>query len=116
MNQGRLCLDEVKKCGTHLLIMSVTLEVTMFHLSLAIMLSVNIQYSSLKLSKCFRRLALSALFLMNILRLGRYLHLGEMLISTRAVLRLVWPSILLQSARGRVATAAAMERHVRKTA
>ena len=35
---------------------------------------------------------------------------------TRAVLRLVWPSILLQSARGRVATAAAMERHVRKTA
>ena len=90
MNQGRLCLDEVKKCGTHLLIMSVTLEVTMFHLSLAIMLSVNnIQYSSLKLSMCFRRLALSALFLMNILRLGRYLHLGEMLISTRAVLMLV---------------------------
>ena len=35
---------------------------------------------------------------------------------TRAVLRLVWPSILLQSALGRVATAAAMERHVRKTA
>ena len=35
---------------------------------------------------------------------------------TRAVLRLVWPPILLQSARGRVATAAAMERHVRKTA
>ena len=33
----------------------------------------------------------------------------------RAVLRLVWPSILLQSARGRVATAAAKERHVRKT-
>ena len=35
---------------------------------------------------------------------------------TRAVLRLVWPSILLQSACSRVATAAAMERHVRKTA
>ena len=35
---------------------------------------------------------------------------------TRAVLRLVWPSILLQSAHGRVATAASMERHVRKTA
>ena len=35
---------------------------------------------------------------------------------TRVVLRLVWPSILLQSARGRVATAAAIERHVRKTA
>ena len=41
---------------------------------------------------------------------------------TRAVLRLVWPSILLQSARDRVETAAetdrvtAMERHVRKTA
>ena len=27
----------------------------------------------------------------------------------------IWPSLLLQSARGRVATAAAMERHVRKT-
>ena len=35
---------------------------------------------------------------------------------TRAVLRLVWPSILLQPSRGRVATAAAMGRHVRKTA
>ena len=41
---------------------------------------------------------------------------------TRAVLRLVWPSIRLQSARDRVATAAetnrvaAMERHVRNTA
>ena len=35
---------------------------------------------------------------------------------TRAVPRLVWPSIRLQSARGRVATAAAMKRHVRKTA
>ena len=39
MNQGRLCLDEVKKCGTHVLIISVTLEVTMFHLSLTVMLS-----------------------------------------------------------------------------
>ena len=38
------------------------------------------------------------------------------LIGTRAVLRLVWPSILLQSACGRVATDAAMECHVRKTA
>ena len=43
------------------------------------------------------------------------------IMATRAVLRLVWPSILLQSARDRVATAAetdrvtAMERHVRKT-
>ena len=35
---------------------------------------------------------------------------------TRAVLRLVWLSILLQSARGHVATTAAMECHVRKTA
>ena len=35
---------------------------------------------------------------------------------TGAVLRLVWPSmILLQSARGRVATVAAKERRVRKT-
>ena len=41
---------------------------------------------------------------------------------TRGVLRLVWPSILLQCACGRLATAAetdrvtAMERYVRKTA
>ena len=41
---------------------------------------------------------------------------------TRAMLRLVWPSLLLQSTRGRIATAAktviahaAMERHARKT-
>ena len=34
----------------------------------------------------------------------------------RALFRLVWPSLLLQCARGRVATAAAMERDVRKTA
>ena len=55
MNQGRLRLDEVvKKCGTYLLIMFVTSEVTMFHLSLTVVLSFNIKYSSLKLSKCFR--------------------------------------------------------------
>ena len=58
MNQGRLCLDEVKKCGTHVLIISVTLEVTMFHLSLTVMLSFRTLYSCLKLSKCFRILAL----------------------------------------------------------
>ena len=42
MNKGRLCLDELNNCGTHvgpLLIISVTLEVTMFHLSLTVMLS-----------------------------------------------------------------------------
>ena len=80
MNQGRLCLDEVKTCGTHVLIISVTLEVTMFHLSLTVMLSFRTLYSCVKLSKCFRILALSALFLRNILRLGRHLRLGEMLI------------------------------------
>ena len=53
----------------------------MFHLSMTVMLSFNIKYSSLKLSKCFRMLALSALFRMNILRLGRPLRLVEMLIS-----------------------------------
>ena len=63
-----LCLVEVKKCGTYLLIMSVTLEVTMFHLSLTVMLSFNIT----DLSKCFRMLALSALLLMQFLRLGRH--------------------------------------------
>ena len=71
MNQRRLCLDEVKKCGTYLLIMFVTSEVTIFHLSLTVVLSFNI-----KLSTCFRMVALSALFLMKILRLGRYLRLG----------------------------------------
>ena len=81
MNQGRLCLDEVKKCGTYVLIMFVTSEVTMFLLSLTVVLSFNIKYSSLKLSKCFRMLALSALFLMKILRLGRHLHFGEIFIS-----------------------------------
>ena len=65
MNQGRLCLDEVKKCETYLLIMFVTSEVTIFHLSLTVVLSFNIKYSSLKLSKCFRMLALSALFLIK---------------------------------------------------
>ena len=74
------------KCGTHSLIMSVTLEVTMFHLSLTVMLSFSTRYSSFKLSKCFIMLALSALFLMNILRLGRHLRLGEMLISINIVL------------------------------
>ena len=52
------------------------------------------------------------------------MYLDEFVLTneTRAVLRLVWPSILLQSARDRIATAAetdrvtAMERHVRKTA
>ena len=39
MNQGRLCLDEVKKCGAYVLIMFVTSEVTMFHLSLTVVLS-----------------------------------------------------------------------------
>ena len=57
VNQERLCLDEVKKCGTYLLMMSVTLEVIIFHLSLTVVLSFNIKYSSLKLSKCFRLLA-----------------------------------------------------------
>ena len=42
--------------------------------------------------------------------------INQVQVQTKAVLRLVWLSILLQSARGRVATAAAMERHVRKTA
>ena len=60
--------------------MSVILEVTKFHLSLTVMLSFNIKHSSLKLSKCFRMLALSALFLMKMLRLERHLGLGEMLI------------------------------------
>ena len=36
VNQGRLCLDEVKKCGTYVLKMFVTSEVTMFHLSLTV--------------------------------------------------------------------------------
>ena len=36
MNQGRLCIDEVKKCGTYLLIMFMTSEVTMFHLPFVI--------------------------------------------------------------------------------
>ena len=54
VNQGRLCLDEVKKCGTNVLIISVTLRSTMFHLSLTVMLSFRTLYSCLKLSKCFR--------------------------------------------------------------
>ena len=86
MNQGRLCLDEVNKCGTYLLIIFVTSEFTMFHLSLTVVLSFNIKYSSLKLSKCFRMLALSGLCIMKILRLGRHLLLGEMLISINIVL------------------------------
>ena len=53
----------------------------MFHLSLTVVLSFNIKYSSLNVSKCFRMLALTAIFLMKILRLGRHLRLGEMLIS-----------------------------------
>ena len=90
MNQGRLCLDEVKKCGTYVLIMSVTsAEVRMFHLSLTVVLSFNITYSSLNVSKCFRMLALSALFLMKILRLG------EMLISVNIVLWSATPSTTL---------------------
>ena len=47
------------------------------------------------------------------LSMGLWFHF---FLVTRAVLRLVWPSILLQSARGLVATAAAMERHVCKIA
>ena len=58
----------------------------MFHLVLTAMLSFNIKYSSLKVSKCFRMLALSALFLMQILRLGGHLRLVEMLISLNIVL------------------------------
>ena len=95
MNQGRLCLDEVKKCGTHVLIISVTLEVTMFHLSLMVMFSFRTLYSCVKLSKCFRILPLSALFLRNILRLGRHLRLGEMLISITIVLWSATPSTTL---------------------
>ena len=60
------------------------------------MLSFNIKYSSLKLSKCFRMLALSALFLIKILRLGRHLRLGEMLISINIVLWSATPSIMLR--------------------
>ena len=95
MNQERLCLDEVKKCGTYLLIMFVTSDVTIFHLSLTVVLSFNIKYSSLKLSKCFRMLALSALFLIKNLRLGRHLRLGEMLISINIVLWSATPSTTL---------------------
>ena len=67
----------------------------MFHLSLTVVLSFNIKYSPLKLSKCFRMLALSALFLMKILRLGRHLRLGEMLISINIVLWSATPSTTL---------------------
>ena len=95
MNQGRLCLDEVRKCGTYVLIMFVTSEVTIFHLSLTVVLSFNIKYSSLNVSKCFRMLALSALFLMKMLRLGRHLRLGEMLISINIVLWSATPSTTL---------------------
>ena len=63
----------------------------MFHLSLTAMLSFSTRYSSLKLSKCFRMLALSALCIMNILRLGRHLRLGEMLISITIVFRSATP-------------------------
>ena len=62
----------------------------MFHLSLTVMLSLSTRYSFLKLSKCFRMLALSALFLMNILRLVRHLRLGEMLISIIIVRIPIW--------------------------
>ena len=64
----------------------------MFHLSLTVVLSFHIKYSSLKLSKCFRMLALSALFLMKILRLGRHLRLGELLILINIVLWFATPS------------------------
>ena len=51
---------------------------------------------------------------------GKWDNQQRIFFLTRAVLRLVWPSILLQPACGHVATAAetvtAMERHVRKTA
>ena len=75
--------------------MSVILEVTTFHLSLTVMSLFNIKYSSLKSSKCFRILALSALFLMKMLRLGRHLRLGEMLISINIVLWSATPSTTL---------------------
>ena len=45
--------------------------------------------------KCFRMLSLSALFIMKILRLGRHLRLGEMLISINIVLRSATPSTTL---------------------
>ena len=67
----------------------------MFHLSLTVMLSFRTLYSCVKLSKCFRILALSALFLRNILRLGRHLRLGEMLISITIVLLSATPSTTL---------------------
>ena len=67
----------------------------MFHLSLTVVLSFNIKYSSLNLSKCFRMLALSALFLLKMLRLGQHLRLGEMLISINIVLWSATPSTAL---------------------
>ena len=67
----------------------------MLHLSLTVVLLFNIKYSSLKLSKCFRMLALSALFLIKNLRLGRHLRLGEMLISINIVLWSATPSTTL---------------------
>ena len=67
----------------------------MFHLSLTVVLSFNIKCSSLKLSKCFRMLALSALFIMKSMRLGRHLRLGELLISINIVLWSATPSTTL---------------------
>ena len=69
----------------------------MFHLSLTVMFSFRTLYSCVKLSMCFRILALSALFLRNILRLGRHLRLGEMLISITIVLWSATPSTTLAS-------------------
>ena len=57
-----LCLGEVKKCGTYLLIMHFGGYNVPFVIDGHVIV---IKYSSLKLFKCFRMLALSALFLMK---------------------------------------------------
>ena len=65
---------------------------TRFHLSLTVMFWFREKYSCLKSLKDFWMLRWSALFLMNLFRLGRCLRLGEIFTSMITVLWSAMPS------------------------
>ena len=81
VNQGRLCLDEVKECGTnYVLIISVILEVTKFHLSLTVMLSFNIKKFVFKVIQVFQNASIVSFISNENVAFRAAFALGEMLI------------------------------------